>query len=72
VIRIDKTEQVPQVCVNLSDAMVNLDQPVRVVAGDVELFKGVVPRTIGRLQATLASRGDPDLLFPAQVTVRIP
>jgi hypothetical protein len=72
VIRIENTEQAAHVGINLNDAMVNLDQPVRVVAGDVELFKGVVRRTIGHLHATLLSRGDPDLVFPAQITVRIP
>ena len=63
---------VPTVTVLLNDAMLNLDQPVTIHAGEVNLFSGRVPRTIATLARTLAERGDTNLTFSAEVTVRLP
>ncbi|MDB5303176.1 MAG: hypothetical protein JWM97_725, partial [Phycisphaerales bacterium] len=70
-IEIEKAEEVANLVVMLNDAMVDLDKPVTVTMKGKELFKGVAPRTIGALQATLAGRGDPFLTFPAAVTVTL-
>ena len=59
-----------QVLVRLNDAMLNLDEPVTVRAGEKELFAGRVPRTIATLARTLAERGDPELMFSAEILVR--
>jgi hypothetical protein len=68
-IEIEKVEGVAHLTVMLNDVMVDLDKPVTVTMKGRELFSGVVPRTIGELQSTLAGRGDPFLIFPAAVTV---
>ena len=63
---------VPAITVLLSDAMMNLDQPVTIRAGEAGLFSEVVPRTIGTLARTLSERGDTNLMFSAEVTVKLP
>lgn len=63
---------VPKVTVLLSDAMVNLDQPVTIHAGEAKLFSDRVPRTIATLARTLSERGDTNLTFSAEITVRLP
>jgi hypothetical protein len=68
-IEIEKVGGVGHLVVMLNDAMVDLDKPVTVTMKGRELFSGVVPRTIGELQSTLAGRGDPFLTFPAAVSV---
>ena len=53
--------------------MLDLDEPVMVVKGDHELFRGrVPPRTIRTLAATLAERDDPRGLFSAEIEVPLP
>lgn len=51
--------------------MIDLDQPVRVVYRDRVLFDGRAPRTIGTLIHTLDQRGDPELIFAAEVEVKL-
>ena len=63
------TKDVPQLLVRLNDAMLNLDEPVTVRAGEKQLFAGRVPRTISTLARTLAERGDPELIFSAEILV---
>jgi len=63
---------VPEVIVHWNDLMADLDQPVTIKSGDKTLFSGIVPRTIGNLHHTLAERADPDLMFSAEVTVKLP
>jgi hypothetical protein len=58
------------VIVRLNDQMVDLDRPVVVLWEGKQVFAGKVPRTIGTLAATLGERGDPDLVFPAELTLR--
>ena len=58
--------------VRLSDALVDLDQHVTVTLGAETLFTGPVSRTIGTVAKTLGERGDPALVFPAEVAVTIP
>ena len=60
------------ITVLLNDAMLNLDQPVTIRAGEAKLFSDRVPRTIATLARTLSERGDPNLTFSAEVTVTLP
>ncbi len=55
------------VAVMLNDELANLDEPVTVMAGDKEVFKGTVKRTIGTMIKTLDARGDRRLVFSAVV-----
>lgn len=52
----------------LDDQLVNLDQPVRVVLNDREVFNAKAPRNIGTIVRTLESRGDPTLVYPAEIS----
>ena len=63
------TKDVSQLLVRLNDAMLNLDEPVTVRAGEKQLFAGRVPRTIATLARTLAERSDPELVFSAEILV---
>lgn len=66
-----EAEGVRTLLVRLSDALVDLDQPVTIEAGSTTLFSGPVFRTIGTLAKTLAERGDPALVYSAEVTVEL-
>ncbi len=68
-IEIERAEGVKSLTIMLSDAMVDLDQPVTVGMAGKTLFEGKVNRTIANLGATLDERGDRDLVFPARVSV---
>jgi hypothetical protein len=57
--------------VRLSDALVDLDQPVTISQGATTLFTGTVPRTILVLATTLAERGDPAQSYDAEVVVAV-
>jgi hypothetical protein len=51
--------------------MVDPDEPVTVTHKGKVLFEGTAPRTIGALAKTLAGRGDPQLMFAAEVAVEV-
>lgn len=68
-IEIERVEDVKRLVIRLNDAMVNLDQPIKVTAQGKALFEGEVKRTIAELAASLADRGDPHLMFDGAVTV---
>jgi poly(3-hydroxybutyrate) depolymerase len=55
--------------VRLNDAMLDLDQPVIVTMDGKEVARQTLTRTIGTLAKTLAERGDPELVFSAEVAV---
>jgi hypothetical protein len=67
-----EVDGISDLSVRLSDALVDLDQPVTVTLGAETLFTGPVSRTIGTVAKTLGERGDPALVFPAEVAVAIP
>ena len=60
------------VTVLLNDALLDLDQPVLIRAGDATLLQARCPRTIATLARTLDERGDPNLTFSAEATVTLP
>jgi hypothetical protein len=55
--------------VRLNDAMLDLDQPVIITRNGKEAFRGCATRTIRTLAETLENRGDPELIFSAEVKV---
>ncbi|MDX1964721.1 MAG: hypothetical protein SFX18_16345 [Pirellulales bacterium] len=71
-INLEETKNVKSLLVHVDDQMQDLDQEIRVIHGKQELFRGVVPRTITALAASLAERGDPDLMFAGMIAVEIP
>jgi hypothetical protein len=52
-----------------SDAMLDLDQPVRVLLGGNELYAGPVERTLAVLSRTLEERGDPAMMFSGELAL---
>ncbi len=61
-----------RVVVRLDDRVADLDRPVRIVHDGKELYTGTPPRTAAVLAKTLTGRGDPQLMFSAEVTVEVP
>jgi poly(3-hydroxybutyrate) depolymerase len=64
-------EKVEKLMVRFDDRVTDLDKPVKVTHDKKELFAGEVGRTIGVLAKTLAGRGDPGLVFDAEVEVTV-
>ncbi len=60
---------VSHVSVRLSDDLIDLDQPLSIVAGGSSVYEGVVQRTILALWTTTVERGDPALVFSSEVSV---
>ena len=71
-IDIVSAEGFTKLIVRLDDRMADLDKPVKVTHNGAVLFEGVAKRTAATLAKTLAGRGDPALVFSAEVTVTIP
>jgi len=71
-IEIKSVAKIDDLLIRLDERMVDLDQPVRVLYQDRVLFDGRVPRTIATLVHTLDQRGDPQLMFDAEVKVQLP
>src|SRR5581483_1239274 len=58
-----------KVTLRLSDQLVDLDQPVRVVAGGRTLFEGPVSRSLSVMAQSLRERADPELVATALLPV---
>jgi hypothetical protein len=71
VIEVTTAEKVSRLLVRLDDRMLDLDKPVEVKQGGKTLFAGIAPRTVGTMVKTLAGRGDPGLVFDAEVEVTV-
>ena len=71
-IEITSVEKVKRLLIRLDDRMADLDRPVTVKRGGKELYAGTPDRTIANLIRTLVSRGDPKLMFDAEVGVDLP
>ena len=70
-VTVNKVEKVGRLVVRLDDRMMDLDQPVTVEQDGRTLFSGKPIRTIRTLVQTLADRGDPKLMFDAEVEVNV-
>ena len=51
-----ETTDYPRVTVRLNDALVDLDQPLRIMAGGKQRFASVPVRTMGTIFKTLGKR----------------
>ena len=72
VVNINGVEKVGRLLVRLDDRMMDLDKPVTLTYDGKTLFSGTPARTIGGLVRTLGGRGDPRLMFDAEVAVDLP
>lgn len=71
-INIDSTEKISKLIVRLDDRMLDLDSPVIINYLGKEIYKSIPPRTIMTMLNTLLGRGDPTLMFDAEVSLDIP
>jgi len=71
-VEIVATEKVEKLIVRFDDRTADLDKPVTVMFGGNTLYSGIPLRTIAVLCRTLEGRGDPELMFDAEVAVEIP
>jgi pimeloyl-ACP methyl ester carboxylesterase len=69
---LEETRYVDRITFLLDDRMADLDRPVVVLAGGRELAKTTVRRTVDAIIRTLVPRGDPKLVFSAELTVQPP
>jgi hypothetical protein len=53
----------------LSDALLDLDRPVRVMAGGRPVFEGAVPRSFAAIVRSLGQREDPESVATALLPV---
>jgi hypothetical protein len=70
-IELSAITKVKRVTLRVSDAMLDQDRAVSVKRAGAELFSGTIPRTIAVLYSTLADRGDPNLMFSGEVSVKL-
>ena len=70
-VEIASAEKIGKLLIRLDDRMVDLDKPVKVTYEGKSLFTGAPSRTIEVLSKTLAGRGDPKLMFDAEVVVEL-
>jgi pimeloyl-ACP methyl ester carboxylesterase len=56
---------------NLSDDLLDLDQPVTVVAKSATVYSGVIPRSTEAITAALARRADPAITPTATLTIPV-
>ncbi|HUR53475.1 MAG TPA: hypothetical protein VMZ71_05065, partial [Gemmataceae bacterium] len=66
------TEGFTKLVIRLDDRMADLDKPVKVTHKGAVLFEGMAARSAAVMAKTLAGRGDPALVFDAEVEVTIP
>ncbi len=73
-VEVTAAEGVARLLVRFDDRVVDLDKPVTVTVTHAgrELYRGTPARTVGVMLATLAGRGDPRLMFDAEVAVDLP
>jgi pimeloyl-ACP methyl ester carboxylesterase len=71
-IRILEAPPGTQLQIRLDDSMCDLEREVVVRHGEVELFRGLVPRTSATISATMMERRDPRGIFCAEVRVTVP
>jgi transglutaminase-like putative cysteine protease len=61
-----------QVTIRLDDRLLDLDRPLTVTVNDEEVFTGQLRRDAAVLVRTLEERGDPELMFCAELNVNVP
>ena len=71
-IDITSAEKVTKLLIRLDDRMMDLDKPVKVTHAGKELYSGTPVRTLNTMIQTLVGRGDPKLMFDAEIVVELP
>jgi poly(3-hydroxybutyrate) depolymerase len=71
-VAITSAEKVAKLLIRFDDRMLDLDKPITITHAGKKLFTGIAARTIEVMCKTLAGRGDPKLMFDAEVAVEIP
>ncbi len=71
-VEIKAAEKITELAIRFNEDMVDLEKPVKVVYKGQTLFEGLAKRTITTLIKTLEKRGDPKLMFEAEVIVKLP
>jgi hypothetical protein len=71
-VEIVSSAHVKKLLLRFDDRMLDLDQPVKVMHAGKELWSGALARNVGTLVRTLVGRGDPQLIFEAEVLVELP
>ena len=69
-VTLEEVEHVTNLVILLDDRMADLDQPVHVRSGDREIASVTPKRTVDALIASLVARGDPRLMFSAELAVK--
>lgn len=65
------SQDVSHVIIRLRDDLVDLDQPIKVLANGKLVFEGKVNRTIANIGKTLSERHDAGLSYDAEVVVKL-
>jgi predicted peptidase len=68
-VQITSAEKVAKLLIRFDDRMADLDRPITVIHAGKTLYNGTPARTIEVLIKTLVGRGDPKLMFDAEVVV---
>ena len=71
-VEISRAEKIKTVLVRFSDKMMDLDKTITITHQGQKVFEGKVNRLIKTQIQTLQGRGDPLLVFDAEVSVTIP
>jgi hypothetical protein len=71
-VEITSAEKVGKLLIRFNDRMVDLDKQITVTHAGKTLFAGAPSRTIETLVKTLVGRGDPKLMFDAEVSIDLP
>jgi transglutaminase-like putative cysteine protease len=61
-----------RITIRLDDRLIDLDRPLTITLNDEEVFTGKVPRLAATLVKTLEERGDPALMFCAELSFDVP
>jgi poly(3-hydroxybutyrate) depolymerase len=70
-VEVTTAEKVGKLLIRFDDRTADLDKPVKVTQGGKVLYTGPAPRTVSVLVRTLVGRGDPGLVFDAEVAVTV-
>ena len=70
-VQITAAEKVAKLLIRFDDRMANLDKPITVTHAGKNLYVGTPSRSIAVLLKTLNGRGDPKLMFDAEVSVEL-
>lgn len=63
---------VPSVKLLLSDELLDLDKPIRVIANSQTVYEGIAPRTQRSIDESIALRSDPAMIAAATLTIDLP